>query len=994
MRPEDHNPLVNTHLKRAEERCLKASHSSVVCPPQSGGSRMDADLFLLLDSSAQDSFEFLNATKELIPKGQAISALEESALSGPARSSISVEVQGQEPERLTRRAQDHSQAANLEASVSLLCHEGNTEILYSNPVTISRRESIDESSGEGMEAAQGGSPASQEMKQNSTAEGEPGACTILQAETINESRTENLTTTLETTGTPEDGQAVRASARGEHLTPLSEAFRTVDTGRPNGLLCVAKRTQLPTLLDNSPPQQPASEDGQAPKRLGFAEKKFGRDFESFIGEERATGTLGENPDLRAGSLDQAEDRGPVERSLGGVRGFKKGLRTAFLSRDRARDADGFFSARRLPRAARAGDPVSTQAGVQSDQRSEALPGQPLSNGLKKFDGVFPEGSPAEAPGPFDRELLTSLGIGKDSLERAAGSSPTAVLSPRALVAQPPDSLSLAHLSPPLQAYQGNTNFPNHYHSPSNVPAFAHSPSALDFLNSMQLPPFEPSRAPPSLSQFLQRPEVTRSEDSFGAEPAEEAAPGISGFKSMLRKKQQVRPGKSTEPNALPVILEGKPVELNRRVSASPKSPMDLVESDDPVGGAEDVNGRRKQPGRGVKRPAANSPSAVGKRSSQYRGVTKHCSTGRYEAHLWDNSSRKEGINKKGRQVYLGGYEKETDAARAYDLAALKYWGVGTNYNFPLKDYEQDLKEMEDVSRQEFVATLRRKSSGFSRGASKYRGVTRHHQHGRWEARIGRVLGNKYLYLGTYPTQEEAAQAYDIAAVKYRGVHAVTNFDLSRYLEFMRPGGSQTLPAPPSADSEGGTGAEEGSDLTYGSPRKRKRAGSERPAARSFEPRVLSTQIVMPSPAPRFPEPASPTEPASPYQVDPRIDPRYAPLSVDDQQALSDQFYFGGEFSPTLDQPFSPLNTTHAVHLPNPLQYCQLVPYPNLSLNFPQALSQLFPVYPGLGQYPQTLPGAYAPGLQVGSDNREGAEDAVHASNGLVPPGYSAWDAAQ
>ena len=36
--------------------------------------------------------------------------------------------------------------------------------------------------------------------------------------------------------------------------------------------------------------------------------------------------------------------------------------------------------------------------------------------------------------------------------------------------------------------------------------------------------------------------------------------------------------------------------------------------------------------------------------------------------------------------------------------------------------------------------LRRKSSGFSRGASKFRGVTRHHQHGRWEARIGRVLG--------------------------------------------------------------------------------------------------------------------------------------------------------------------------------------------------------------------------------------------------------------
>lgn len=43
----------------------------------------------------------------------------------------------------------------------------------------------------------------------------------------------------------------------------------------------------------------------------------------------------------------------------------------------------------------------------------------------------------------------------------------------------------------------------------------------------------------------------------------------------------------------------------------------------------------------------------------------------------------------------------------------------------------------------------RKSSGFSRGVSKYRGVARHHHNGRWEARIGRVFGNKYLYLGTY-----------------------------------------------------------------------------------------------------------------------------------------------------------------------------------------------------------------------------------------------------
>ncbi|KAF5196987.1 Ap2-like ethylene-responsive transcription factor [Thalictrum thalictroides] len=91
-----------------------------------------------------------------------------------------------------------------------------------------------------------------------------------------------------------------------------------------------------------------------------------------------------------------------------------------------------------------------------------------------------------------------------------------------------------------------------------------------------------------------------------------------------------------------------------------------------------------------------------------QGVTRW--TGRFEAHLWDKFSMNNQKNK-GRQ--------EADDAE------------------------------EDVSREEYLASLRRRSSGFSRGISKYRDVARHHHNGRWEARIGRVHGNKYLYLGTY-----------------------------------------------------------------------------------------------------------------------------------------------------------------------------------------------------------------------------------------------------
>lgn len=188
-------------------------------------------------------------------------------------------------------------------------------------------------------------------------------------------------------------------------------------------------------------------------------------------------------------------------------------------------------------------------------------------------------------------------------------------------------------------------------------------------------------------------------------------------------------------------------------------------------------------------PKDKSQNATpGRRSSVYRGVTRHRWTGRYEAHLWDKNCWNQGQNKKGRQVYLGAYDDEEAAAHTYDLAALKYWGTETILNFPLSTYAKELEEMQSVSKEEYLASLRRRSSGFSRGVSKYRGVARHHHNGRWEARIGRVLGNKYLYLGTFSTQEEAARAYDMAAIEYRGLNAVTNFDLSRYIRPAKLGG--------------------------------------------------------------------------------------------------------------------------------------------------------------------------------------------------------------
>ena len=102
------------------------------------------------------------------------------------------------------------------------------------------------------------------------------------------------------------------------------------------------------------------------------------------------------------------------------------------------------------------------------------------------------------------------------------------------------------------------------------------------------------------------------------------------------------------------------------------------------------------------KPAAKGKAPVGqpkKQSSKHRGVTKHRRTGRWEAHVWAD----------GKQVYLGGFDEEDRAGRAYDLVAIRCRGSHAETNFPLSDYGPEvMAALAAMTAEELVQLLRRR----------------------------------------------------------------------------------------------------------------------------------------------------------------------------------------------------------------------------------------------------------------------------------------------
>jgi hypothetical protein len=68
-------------------------------------------------------------------------------------------------------------------------------------------------------------------------------------------------------------------------------------------------------------------------------------------------------------------------------------------------------------------------------------------------------------------------------------------------------------------------------------------------------------------------------------------------------------------------------------------------------------------------------------TSQYRSVWK-VKNGKYESQIYHQ----------GKKIWLGWFDSEVDAARAYDRAALKFRGEFARLNFPREDYIAEIQK--------------------------------------------------------------------------------------------------------------------------------------------------------------------------------------------------------------------------------------------------------------------------------------------------------------
>ena len=139
--------------------------------------------------------------------------------------------------------------------------------------------------------------------------------------------------------------------------------------------------------------------------------------------------------------------------------------------------------------------------------------------------------------------------------------------------------------------------------------------------------------------------------------------------------------------------------------------------------------------------------AEGGFASGFEGVHFHKRSGKWGASI--TIARK--------QVHVGSYSTEEDAARAYDAALMTVEGskpASRNFSGAPVPTPAEI----DATRAMLAAKAAAKG-----GSSKFKGVYLHKPSGKWVARI--TIAGKQVHLGSYSIEEDAARAYEKKATR-------------------------------------------------------------------------------------------------------------------------------------------------------------------------------------------------------------------------------------